>query len=137
MEVTYLLHATEDPDRVRAAVSEAFAVESAPEEEPLEGHYGNKIVRVVFHVTGDEADRAFHRMIEGLGPALRRELLEGLGGHVDEHQALFVRFDKQALVSGSLSFGAGDSVRVKVKPRGRGLRGGARTFYADALARGA
>ena len=115
LEVTYLVHATEDPEKLARAVGKVFS-NSPLEVEEMEGHYGNAIARVRMHVTGDEAQRAFRRMVSGLGSDERAVLLGSLGAHLDEHRALFVRFDKQGLTSGVLRLGSADPVRVKVKP---------------------
>jgi RNA binding exosome subunit len=61
------------------------------------------------------------------------DVLSEIASHVDEHSALFLRFDKQGLVAGSLRLGSADAVRVKVKPRGFIPKGGADAFYAGLL----
>lgn len=133
VEVTYLVHATEDEKKVEEAVSQVLAVKSQPVTERLEGHFGNEILSVRLHLTGDEAARALESLVERLPKDLKARFLENIGAFVDEHSALFLRFDKQKLVSGTLALGSGDSVRLKVKPRLFLLRGRAAEFYASLI----
>jgi RNA-binding protein len=133
VEVTCLVHATEDLIRVEEAVASLLPPGSAPDVERLEGHYGNSIVKLRYHVVGPEAEEAFATMASMMGAKTRKEVLSGLGGSVDEHGALFLRFGKQALVKGRLELGAEDAVRVKVKPRKHALKGSASQFYSTTL----
>ncbi len=133
VEVTYLLHATEDPKKLVAAVSALLAVEAEPEEDEMEGHFGNKITRVGYHLTGEDAGAAFSAIASRISAPLKKELKGRIAELIDEHSALFLRFDKQRLVSGSLEEGAGDPVKVKVKPRVFVLKGGAKEFYSQLL----
>ena len=136
VEVSYFLHATEDQERVNSAVMQLTAAEVGPEVEEVEGHYGNKIVMVRLHLTGDDAARAVRRIAERLPDQLKDQLTKEMGAHLDEHSALFLRFDKQRLVSGSLALVSADPVRVKVKPRIFLIRGGAPLFYSKLLREG-
>ena len=136
VEVSYLLHATEDPQRLDEAVKAMISSDTPPDVEELEGHFGNRILRVRFHLTGDEASRAFSGIVARLPQQLRDDLTNNLGTHLDEHVALFLRLDKQRLVSGFLAMGTADPVRVKVKPRTFLLRGGAQQLYSRLLGDG-
>jgi len=133
VEVSYLLHATEDPQRVKSAVAQLVSAEADPEIEESEGHFGNKIVRARLRLTGQDAVDAFERIIERLPRQLKEELSRNLGAYVDEHSALFLRFDKQGLVCGSLALSSADPVRVKVKPRGFLLQENGLKFYSRLL----
>ncbi len=97
--------------------------------EELEGHFGNRILNVRFHVTGEDASKAFKSVVLSLGKGTKEELARDISKYVDEHSALFVRLDKQALVAGALALGNSDPVRLKVKPRSFLLREGAGDFY--------
>ena len=133
LEVTYLLHATEDPDKVAAAVGELLSASVPPQVDDLEGHYGNTIQRVRIHLIGEEAQSAFDRILSRLDRAQKAGLVANLGTSLDEHSALFLRFDKQSLVSGTLSLETSDPVRVKVKPRQFLLGRDAPGFYSNLL----
>jgi RNA binding exosome subunit len=133
LEVSYLLHATEDPQKVKSAVVDLVSAEVDPEAREAEGHFGNKIVRVRFHLIGEDATKAFVRILDRLSSQTKEELGEKLGAHIDEHSALFLRFDKQRLVAGSLALSSADPVRVKVKPRIFLIQEDALSFYSRLL----
>jgi RNA binding exosome subunit len=130
LELSYLLHSTEDAAKVNAAISELVSFEGETLVEDMEGHYGNTILRVRVLLTGDKATAAFERISQRLGDGMKKNLAMTISQHVDEHSALFLRFDKQKLVSGELYFADADAVRIKVRPRKFLLRGTAPEFYA-------
>lgn len=129
VEVTYFVHATEDPEKLRKAVADLLGLSSGPAVEELAGHFGNAILSVKFHAVGHEAESAVERVFASMTKKLRGEIASDLGAHLDDHSALFLRFDKQLLVQGKLALGSGDPVRVKVKPRLFQMRSGAPEFY--------
>jgi RNA binding exosome subunit len=129
IEVTYLVHATEDPEKVRGAIGRLLGVALDPEIQRLEGHFGNEIQRARVHLTGEDAARAFEHFVGTIHEGLKKEITGQIEDYTDEHSALFLRLDKQRLVAGSVAIGSGDSVRVKVKPRVFLIRGGAGEFY--------
>lgn len=133
VEITYLVHATEDPAKIEGAARDLLGVEAVAEPQRLEGHFGNEITMVKLHVTGAYADLAVSHVLSRMSGRLRREVASGVGSFVDEHSALFLRFDKQSLVQGTLVLGSADPVRVKVKPRLFVMRGRAGDFYVRLL----
>jgi len=135
LEVTYLLHATEDPEKVATAVEKVLSAGGQSQVEDLEGHHGNRILRVRIHLIGDDAQRAFDGIVSRLGGAQRKELVVNLERYLDDHSALFLRFDKEDLVRGTLSLDSADPVRVKVKPRPFLLGHDAAKFYAGLISR--
>jgi RNA binding exosome subunit len=130
--VSYLAHATEDKDRLAAAVERMLKV-SAPEVAELEGHHGNKILHIRYHATGEAAAAIFDRIVAGLEPETRKEIATSLQAMTDEHGALYVRLDKQTLFKGKLKIGGRDSLRVRIKPRLFLLKEGAKEFYREAF----
>ena len=133
VEVSFFVHATEDLEKLTNAVSALLPIDARPEEEKMEGHFGNPITWVRYHLSGEEAAAA----LEGISAHLSAQEKERLEGEieelVDDHSALYLRFDKQRLVAGRLEEGKSDPVRVKVKPRGFLLRDGAKEFYSKVL----
>jgi RNA binding exosome subunit len=136
VEATYLVHATEDAEKVGGAVAKLLGAASEPVVESLEGHFGNRILRGRLHLTGEEAARAFESLVALMPQGMRDEVVADIGPYLDEHSALFLRLDKQKLVSGSVALGTGDAVRLKVKPRVFQLKGGAPRFYAQLIGGG-
>jgi len=133
IEASYIVHATEDPQILAKAVSTLLSVDARPEEEQMKGHFGNAITRVRYHLTGKDAAAALGSIAAHLPTITKDKLERDIGEFVDEHSALYLRFDKQRLVAGTLEEGTDDPVRIKVKPRGFLLRGGAEEFYSKIL----
>jgi len=129
VEVTYLVHATEDVAKVADSVSSVLGIGAPPTEEAMEGHFGNRISRVRFHVTGEDAQNVFEKLVAGLEPSARKDVSRGLENFLDEHSALYLRLDKQEIIGGLLSLSETDAVRVKVKLRLFALKSGAIEFY--------
>jgi RNA binding exosome subunit len=133
IEVSYILHATEDPQTLTKAISSLLSVDAVPEEERMEGHFGNAIAKVRYHFIGEDAAAALSSIAAHL-PALTKDRLKcDISELMDEHSALYLRFDKQRLVEGTLKAGTADPVRIRVKPRVFLLRGGAKEFYSKIL----
>ncbi len=133
LDLSYLLHATEDPEKVESAVRIAFESEAPLEKEEMSGHFGNTIMKFGLHLHGEDAWKAFQVLMSKLPRALKGELANNLDGHVDEHSSLFVRLDKQKLVMGELALGSNDVIRLKVKPRAFVMKGRAKEFFAGLL----
>jgi RNA binding exosome subunit len=135
VEVTYFVHATEDQEKIGRAVARLLGQEQNPETEAMEGHFGNQILRARLHLTGEEAGSAFNHLVDSFPAGVLQQVIRELESHLDDHAALFVRLDKQSLVSGTVSLGSSDPVRVKVKPRAFMIKGGAVGFYGNLLRR--
>ncbi|MDG6900068.1 MAG: hypothetical protein JRN44_02325 [Nitrososphaerota archaeon] len=133
VEVSYLIHATEDEKKVGDAVARLLGGSPVLQREVLEGHFGNQIVRIRIHLTGDVAASAFRHIVAGLPPQVRDAISDELAALVDEHSALYLRLDKQKLISGAPEIGTTDSIRVKVKPRLYAMQRGALEFYSKEL----
>jgi len=133
LEVTYLVHATEDPDKLERAVSALIGFSAKPGLDLLEGHFGNRIMRARMHLTGEEASNALTSILESMAQGLKRGILSDLPAYLDEHNALFLRLDKQKLVEGSTALGSGDAVRLKIKPRLFLMKGSAPKFYEQLI----
>lgn len=133
LEVSYLVHATEDAERIGSAVTSILGSVGEPEVDEMEGHFGNRIVRVSHHLTGEDAVRTFNTMVSRMEPSLKRRLRDELGHHLDEHCALFLRLDKQRMMAGKLELTDADPVRLRVKPRLYTARAGAPSLFVRLL----
>lgn len=133
VDVSCFVHATEDADKVVASIRNLLNVGSQPKEEPLEGHFGNKIALLTWHLTGEDAWETFGRIRDLLGEEGRTDLLRDLSALTDEHGALYVRLSKQSIVRGAPLLSSSDPVRVRIKPRGFMMRGGPQEFYRKLL----
>ncbi len=133
VSVSCFVHATEDESLVTAALARLVPEGTVAKREPLEGHYGNTIVHLEYHVTGAQAEKALSGMLAKMRRASKEELLREMPVHVDEHSSLYLRLDKQRLVHGEVATGGADPVRVKVKPRMFMLKNGAPMFYSELI----
>jgi RNA binding exosome subunit len=129
VEVSCFIQATEDEARVIGSVMKHLEIAQEPELEPLEGHFGNRILHARWHLTGEEAWKSARALAAFLGSDGRGELKKNLRSYLDEHGALYLRLNKQTLVSGAGVVADADPVRVKVKPRGFLLKGPPEMFY--------
>lgn len=133
VEADFFVHATEDSRKVVKAVEELLGSDRAPAEEKLDGHFGNAIFSMRLHLTGEEAERGVKRIFASLPRRQKDVIAADMEKFVDEHSALFLRFDKQLLVLGRLALGGGDSLRVKVKPRKFQMKSGGPEFFRRLL----
>ena len=78
----------------------------------------------------DEAGRLFASLASLLEKKEAQTILDTIHAMVDEHRALYLRLNKQKLLSGKVALAPDDPVRVKVKPRSFMIRGDATNFYA-------
>jgi RNA binding exosome subunit len=134
VEVSYFIQMTEDEEKVRKAVSALLGGEFPEEREEAEGHFGNTIVWVKVHLTGEEAERVIGRIVAHIEREERKAILGRLDSMLDDHGALYIRLSKQVLVmNGSATLGSSDPVRVRVKPRAHATRRDPEGFYSSLL----
>ena len=133
LDLSYFIHATEDPEKVNFAVAKLLGTDATFESQDMAGHFGNAIREVGVHLHGVEAEDSLGRLVSSLPGSLREELVRDIDKLVDEHSSLFIRIDKQKLVEGELVRGSNDVVRIKVKPRGFVMKGKAREFFVGLL----
>lgn len=111
MELSVIVHATEDLDAVYRAL-EAFFGSRPYVFELLEGHYGNPIFRITSFA--EDCDGLLDRLCKA-APGLDR-YAESRRGPAGEY---YIRLDKQALAVGEARpTEADDAVRIKVRTRG-------------------
>jgi RNA binding exosome subunit len=136
LEVSYFLQATEDEEKVRRAVTALIGGDVPTERQEAEGHHGNMIVWVRHHLTGGEAEDAFREIMAHLDEEEKGIILRDLDATLDEHNALYIRLSKQALVlRGAALLTSSDPIRLKVKPRAYLVKGDPAAFYAKLLER--
>jgi RNA binding exosome subunit len=129
VELSFFIHATEDEARVKDSIKALLNIEEDPTEEPLEGHFGNKIIHASWHLTGEKAWGTFRRLVEVIGKDGRTEILGDLSSRADDHGALYFRVSKQSIVRGAPLLSSSDPIRVRVKPRGFMMKGTPQQFY--------
>ncbi|MDA4128006.1 MAG: hypothetical protein OK422_00845 [Thaumarchaeota archaeon] len=129
VEVSFFVQATEDRPRLVDSVKARLSLGTDPSSEELQGHFGNRILRVTFRLVGEEAQRVFVSLASSLRKDHRSDIEGNLGAFMDEHKALYIRLDKQELLDGRYVLATKDPVRIKVKPRAFLMKGDATAFY--------
>ena len=133
LDVSYLLHATEDANKVAAAVRGLVGGEAPFEFEEMEGHFGNSIRKASLRLHGEDATKAFTRLTARMPGELKKSVARDIDRLIDEHSSLYLRFDKQRLVQGEIAAGYDEAIRLKIKPRTFLVHGHARDFFLDQL----
>jgi RNA binding exosome subunit len=129
VEVSYIVHATEDEERIENAVKKILDIEENPRVDVLEGHFGNRILRVIFHLTGESAYKTFRKIFDSMPEILKKYITDRINIYLDEHRSLYLRFDKQSIIQGRIELSESDSVRIKIKPRLYLVKGTEGDFY--------
>jgi hypothetical protein len=116
-QVDLVLHATEDGEKVLAAVEKTLAVPAASfSGEQSEGHYGNRISLLRAEVQGEDATRLAKKVVATLNSADRHELADHLEEYSDEKGNLYLRLDKQRICQGRVSLAEADAVKIRFRP---------------------
>ncbi|SRR5579863_3903866 len=115
--VSFFIHSTEEEKRLVKEVSSALGF---PDRlfvlENLEGHYGNLLYAAKAHLTGRDANTVAKRLFRALDPNSKKALIPDLKKNIDEHDALYLRLDRQTIPQ-SLEISSEEPIRVKVKPK--------------------
>jgi RNA binding exosome subunit len=122
IELSFLIHATEDLDKVldvvRSLVPKDYANKMKIQRDELKDHYGNPIILVKIRI---KEARAIQYIINGLSDGLnnkeKRSLFSGIEKRLDEKGTLYLRLDKQAACLGVLRLSEEDYIRIKITPK--------------------
>ena len=121
VELTTLVHATEDESKVRRAVLNLLPPDVYPpafEAVKLKGYYGDPITVLKLNVTHRKpATDLLEHIVKRLSSLDVTSLLDGLTQHVDESRNLYMRLDKQKAYTGKVVLERHDSIRVKARLR--------------------
>jgi len=121
VEVTALVHATEDESKVRRAVLNLLPPGIDPpafEAVKLQGYYGDPITALKLNVKHRRpATELLEHIIRRLSSLDLQTLLEELPQRIDESKNLYLRLDKQKAYTGKAVLERHDSIRVKARLR--------------------
>ena len=106
-------YATEDEDRVEAALRHYLPEDYPIERETNEGHHGDEIVVVSARV--DNADDVRTVMDRVLEAGERERIIKEIEDRVDDDCSFHLRLDKQAAYDGESALGDGLHLRAKVE----------------------
>lgn len=117
VNVSAVVHSTEDMEKVGEAMAELFPFEFEIEVSRAKGHYGNELTFL-------EVELKDRRKIEEFLEHLFRRLKESgeleylkdtLEERIDAGNVLHLRFDKQRAYMGEVVLGSSDPIAVRVK----------------------
>jgi RNA binding exosome subunit len=121
VELTVLVHATEDESKVRKAVLNLLPPDMYPpafESVKLKGYYGDPITVLKLNVKHRKpATELLEHMVKRLSSLEVTSLLDDLAQYIDESRNLYMRLDKQKAFTGKVVLERHDSVRVKARLR--------------------
>ena len=116
--ISFLIHSTEDANRLNSEVCASFSLDSSEiSSEGLNGHYGNELRLAKAHLIGKRARETAKRIRDSLSDSSRGQVSRDFNNSIDEHDALYLRLDRQTLYSGSLTLSDEEPIRVRMKPR--------------------
>ena len=118
IDIRVFAHATEDHEKVQAAVRNLLPDELAQtlvfEKTSLTGHYGNPITLFTAKLTDKKLlPAALERLGMGLNSLDKEELSRNLKLHLEKGN-LYLRFDKQSAYLGNIKFTQNDPVHFKI-----------------------
>lgn len=117
-EISFLVHATEDKDRVLNLVSSVLIVDKDEfESENLTGHWGNQIEMIKGRLDGKPARDVANTILTSLDSYDRKKMLYSLDDYVDDKGTLHLRLDKQKICEGKIELSDIDSIKIKFKPK--------------------
>ncbi len=117
--ISFFIHATEDEARLLSNVSSKIGLAGQElKSDVIAGHFGNKITSGKAHGTGMNAQKIASFILANLSPGGKSKLLKELDKSMDEHDALYLRIDRQ-LIDEYLSLSDQEPIRIKLKPKSR------------------
>ena len=119
LEITTLVHATEDHIKVVHAVSNLFPehIEMPPYNEvKFTGVFGESIAMLKWVLKNRRpATETFNKVITGLNSIDLHQVQESLGDRIDENKNMYLRVDKQKAATGVIRLDNRDSIRIKAR----------------------
>jgi RNA binding exosome subunit len=124
--VTFLIHATEDAEALMGNIRQELVIkEDEVSFDKIQGYFGNEILSVKAHVIGTRTRSVANALFSKLSKGAREVLFSELEKSTDEHDALYIRIDRQTLGKGEIYLSDEEPIRVKLKPK---KRSGGREF---------
>ena len=119
LEISTLVHATEDHIKIVNAVSNLFPeyIEMPPYDEvKFTGVFGESIAMLKWVLKNRRpATETFNKVVMGLNSLDLYHVLESLGERIDESKNMYLRVDKQKAAIGVIGLDNRDSIRIKAR----------------------
>ncbi len=119
IEATCLVHATEDINKVRVALTNIIPEETQEKisfkQQKLDGYYGNPIIILRTKVNNIDLVESFLRdLSRAFGEVEKKTFSAEFEKHLDEKGNLYIRLDKQAAFMSKLSLQQEDPIKIKI-----------------------
>ncbi|MEM3383605.1 MAG: RNA-binding domain-containing protein [Nitrososphaerales archaeon] len=118
IEITWMIHATEDGEKVVKKMIELFPLSIDDiKYSNLEGHFGNPLIIYKIRLTGSKVDEFVQSLFSFIKDVDKKILERELPKHLDKCGAFYIRIDKQLLCKGKIALSEKDAIRIKLKPK--------------------
>jgi len=119
VELSTIVHATEDKEKVLRAVHNLFPESTNPPrilETKLTGFFGDDLTSIRLEITKRKPATEFlEHLILKLNSIEYLDILDNLPQRMDDSKNLYLRFDKQKAFQGVVSLEMHDSIRIKFR----------------------
>ena len=118
IDIRVFAHATEDPDKVQTAVRNLLPTELSEtlifEVQSCTGHHGNPIILFTSKLTDKKLlPKALEKIGKDLSALDKEELNRNINLHLEKGN-MYLRFDKQSALLGSLKLTQNDPIHLKI-----------------------
>jgi RNA binding exosome subunit len=114
--IDIVIHATEDKSKIVKSVLATLEIPREKFEEfHFEGHWGNKILRVITEINKKETHQLIEKILTKLTYIDRQNLLTNLDQYIDEKGSLYLRLDKQKICHNKISLSDSEGIKIKFK----------------------
>ena len=119
IQTSCLVHATEDLNKVRVALTNIFPVDMRKKiffrQQKLEGHYGNPITILRSEINDAKLVESFlNKFSEMFDELEKKEFSIEFHKHLDGKGNLYIRLNKQAAFMNRLSLQQQDPIKIKI-----------------------
>ncbi|HEW93713.1 hypothetical protein DRN87_00400 [Candidatus Geothermarchaeota archaeon] len=115
MEISFIVHATEDYDKILNALKNTLGVETRRfSRRDLSGHYGNPLIYCKINLDSRESNTVLTRIRDRLDPIDLQFLKQSIDEYYDRN-SLYIRLDKQYLCKGQVKFVITDPIKIVVR----------------------
>jgi RNA binding exosome subunit len=120
-QISAIVHATEDPEKVTLALNRVCSQElfqPRVANKVLKGHFGNEITTITMHLRNGLAESFVASLWNKLPVEDRKTMIDELRTRLDEEDKLHLRLDKQGCFHGTCRLKGQDAIKVQVAFRG-------------------
>lgn len=117
VQISAIVHATEDPEKVMLALSGVCGQELFQpriDKKVLRGHFGNEIITITLSVRDRLAESFIASLWNKLPMVDRETIIDELKSRLDEEDTLHLRLDKQGCFHGTYRLNDQDAIKVRV-----------------------